>query len=234
MAKKIYHSVLVISDLHAPYHHPDAMAFLKHLKKKYKPDLVVCVGDEVDFHNISFHDSDPDLPSAGDELELAIDALKPLFKMFPEVRLMESNHGSLVYRKAFAKGLPKAVIKSYRDVIQAPVGWEWSNDLTIHTPLGQVYFHHSKGANCLKNSQAMGMSFVQGHHHEKLEILYWGNPNALLFGMTVGCLANPDSLALAYAKNNLHRQIIGTGVIIDGIPHLEPMILDKRGRWIYR
>ena len=45
------------------------MAFLRALKKKYKGfDLVVGIGDEIDQHAISMHDSDPDLPSAGDEL----------------------------------------------------------------------------------------------------------------------------------------------------------------------
>ena len=59
-----YKSVLVISDLHIPYHHPDAFEFLKALKKKYKPDLVVNIGDEIDQHSISMHDSNPDLPSS--------------------------------------------------------------------------------------------------------------------------------------------------------------------------
>jgi len=46
----------------------------------------------------------------------------------------------------------------------------------------------------------MGASFVQGHHHEQMDIHYWGNPNALLFGMTVGCLVDNKSLAMAYNK----------------------------------
>ena len=43
-----YKSVLVISDLHIPYHHPQAFDFLKALKAKYKPDHVVNIGDELD------------------------------------------------------------------------------------------------------------------------------------------------------------------------------------------
>ena len=64
-----YKSILCISDLHIPYHHPQAFDFLKALKKKIKPDLIVNGGDELDKHALSFHDSDPDLPSAGDELK---------------------------------------------------------------------------------------------------------------------------------------------------------------------
>ena len=62
-------SVLVISDLHIPYHHQDAFEFLKALKKKYKPDLIVNIGDELDHHAISMHEHNPDLMSAGDELK---------------------------------------------------------------------------------------------------------------------------------------------------------------------
>ena len=63
--------ILVISDLHIPYHHKDAFDFLKEIKKEYNPDFVVNIGDLLDFHAISMHSHDPDLSSAGDELRLA-------------------------------------------------------------------------------------------------------------------------------------------------------------------
>jgi predicted phosphodiesterase len=75
-------TILVISDYHAPYNHPDAIEFLKACKKQYKPTNVVCIGDETDFHAMSFHDSNPDLPAAGDELQLAIKELKKLYKLY--------------------------------------------------------------------------------------------------------------------------------------------------------
>jgi len=52
--------------------------------------------------------------------------------------------------------------------------------------------------------------------------------------MTVGCLVDSHSLALAYNKNNLRRPVIGCAIIIDGIPQLIPMQLNKKGRWIKR
>jgi len=63
-------AVLIISDMHVPYHHPDTFNFLKAIQKKFKPDNIINIGDSVDFHNISMHDSNPDLPNAGDELNL--------------------------------------------------------------------------------------------------------------------------------------------------------------------
>lgn len=223
--------VLVISDLHAPFMHKDAVAFLKALKKRYKPDRVILSGDEVDNAAISFHDHDADLPSAGDELKQAIGCLRPIYKLFPKADILESNHGSLVMRKALANGLSRKFFKEQRDILQAPSGWNWHFDLTINTPQGQVYFHHGKSSDAQKVSQAMGLSYCQGHFHEHMEISYWGNPNALMFGMTVGCLVDPKSLALAYNKNNLKRPVIGCAVIIEGRPILVPMTLLKNGRW---
>lgn len=227
--------ILIVSDLHCPYEHKDTVAFLRAIKKKYKPTRVILSGDEADFHAISFHDKDSDLDSPGKELEKAIESLKPLYNLFPKAQVLESNHGSLVIRKAIANGLSRKFFKSPQDVLEAPKGWTWHFDINLKLPNGSsCYFHHSKGANVKRNSQSMGCSFVQGHHHESFEIQYWGNPNALLFGMTVGCLVDNKSLALAYNKNNLRRPIIGCAVIVDSIPHLIPMVLNRAGRWVGR
>jgi len=225
--------VLVIGDMHFPFQHPDAIAFLKAVKKEYKPDRVIQIGDEVDFHAISFHDSDPDLLSPGDELESAIKKLQPLYKLFPKVDLIESNHGSLVYRKGKALGLPRHVFKSYREVLQAPKNWNWHFDLTIKLSNGMnCYFHHGKTSDPLKLSQSMGMSAVQGHFHEKFSINYWGNSLGLYWQAFTGCLVNDDSLAMSYNNTNLKRPIIGSLIILDGWPRLLPLVMNSKGRWI--
>lgn len=224
-------TILVISDLHVPYHHQDAFRFLRAVKAKFKPTQVISSGDECDNHAISFHKSDPDLHSAGDELKATIKELKKLYAIFPQVTVMESNHGSLWYRKAMDSGLPADALRSYNEILQAPRGWKWVFDYTVSTPLGPVYFHHSRGP-ALKVAQSFGMSHVNGHHHETFAIQYWSTPEKLMFGMTVGCLVDRKSLALAYSKNNLKRQILGVGLIIDGVPQLVPMLLNKHGRWV--
>jgi len=225
-------SIAVISDMHIPYHHPDLVPFLRAVKNKYKPDKWVCIGDELDKHAMSFHDSDPDLYSAGHELEKSIEVLQPIYKMIPEMDLVESNHGSMVFRKAKAHGIPQAYFKDYRDMIQAPKGWKWSFDLTLKLPDGQkVYFCHGKTSNVLKLSQNMGMSACQGHYHSSFNIQYWGNPNGLFWGFQVGCLIDTDALAFAYNKTTPNRPVIGMGVIQNGHPRLVPLLKDHHGRW---
>jgi hypothetical protein len=232
--KKCYKSVLVLSDMHHPYAHPDLIPFLKAVKKKYAPDKVVCIGDEVDYHALSFHDSDPDLESAGTELKQAIKSLAPLYKMFPKVDIVDSNHGSMVFRKGLASGIPKAALRQYREVLQAPLGWNWTFDVKLQTPLGPVYFCHGKSGSAGRLASQYGMSCVQGHFHEKAQITYISTPEKLMFDAHTGCLADDSSLALGYNKVNPRRPIVSLIVIIDGIPQIVPMILKKGGRWIGR
>lgn len=227
-------SILVISDLHTPYEHPDTLDFLKSLKTKYRFDRVICIGDEIDNHAISFHDSDPDLDSAGKELKQAIKHLKPIYQLFPKVDVIESNHGSLVYRKAKAHGLPKAVFRTYNEMLEAPKGWNWHFDLKLNTPLGLVYFCHGKSGAAGRLASQYGCSTVQGHYHEKAQITYISTPEKLMFDAHTGCLANDKSLALEYNKINPKRPIVSLLVIIGGIPHIVPMVLNSRGRWIKR
>jgi len=225
-------SVLVISDLHIPYHHQDAFDFLKALKKKYKPDMIVNIGDELDHHAISMHEHNPDLMSAGDELKNSRVYVRELEKIFPRMTLVHSNHSSLVYRRALKYGLPKDYLKSYNEFLGVGNGWKWVDDLTITLSDGsRCFFTHGISADVLKVAAQYGMNTVQGHFHTKFSIGYFSNPDALIWGMQVGCLINQKSMAFDYAKNFKSRFIVGCGMIINGQPKLMPMVLDKDGRW---
>ncbi len=227
--------ILLISDPHIPYHHPDAIKFLQYLKDKYNPTRVICMGDELDKHALSFHDSDPDLPSAGDELRLSLPIIKQLKEMFPVMDILESNHGSLLYRKAHAHGIPKQYLRTYNEVLEVDDGWKWWYDMTINLPNGnKCYLHHGKSTNITKTSQTMSMCAAAGHYHETFKVEYWGNPNGLYWAMQTGCLINDKAYAFNYNNCNLKRPIIGTGLIINSMPILEPMVLSSEGRWIGR
>ena len=226
-------TILAISDMHIPFHHKDSFAFLKELKALYKPDLVVSLGDLGDFHNISFHAADPDLLSAGDELEQLQKYSSQLEKLFPSMVIIGSNHGDLILRKALANGLPKGFIRPYNDIYGVGPGWVFVDDLTL-TCKGEpdIYFVHSVRKNLLQVAQQRGQRVVCGHNQESFNIEYAGNPHSLLWSCIAGCLIDKDSLAFMYNKLNLNRPIIGTAVIKYGHPQLCPMVLNKHGRWV--
>lgn len=190
------------------------------------------MGDEVDLHALSYHEKDPDLDAAGPELEKAIKFLKPIYKMFPVVDVLESNHGSLVYRKAKTAGIPRRALRDYRDILEAPRTWRWHFEMRVQMSNGQwLYLHHGKGGPTGQLSMIEGCCAAEGHHHTKFETVYWRNSVGLYWGIRCGYLADHDSLAQAYAQSNLKKGIVGAVMILSGQPRHLPMILKANGRW---
>lgn len=239
-------NILFISDLHCPYQHPDALLFLAALKKKYDFRRVIGLGDELDYHAMSFHDHDPDLDSAGRELERGREVLWELWRLFPLIDWVHSNHGSMAYRKALHNGMPRHLLLDYRDAIFGEksksgrvsrpgargTGWTWDHTLTLDLGNGKrCKIHHGMSVSTRRNVEQAGMCFVQGHHHGTFEIVYHGTPDALNWGITAGCLIDDEALAFSYNKNTIKRPIIGCAGLIDGNPKLFPMALAKGGRW---
>jgi len=229
--------IMCISDTHYPYAHPDHLDFLKALKAKYKfgaKDRYIHLGDEADYSALSFHDSDPDLPNSTRELDLAKEDIHKLEKVFPKLDLLNSNHGSMVYRKRKFHGFPKQVIKDYADILEVnKKNWKWHDNLIVKDKFGSYYFTHSMNADCLKSAQALNYEgYIQSHFHSRFEVKFFSSPESLRWGATIGCLIDKDSLAFAYSRVNIKRPVLGCLVIIDGVPILEPMILRKGNRWV--
>ena len=225
--------ILCIPDLHFPYCHPDALDFLAKVKSKLQPTRIICGGDELDYHAMSFHDKDPDLDNAGTELLKAIGYIETLKNLFPEMDLMESNHGSMAYRKAKHHGFPRHLLKSYNEVLGVDHNWRWHDRLIITLPNGnKCLFAHSLGANVLGASQSVGMSLVQFHHHSQFELRYWQVGTTLHFAVTSGCLVDDKSLAMAYNKYTIKRPIMGVTFIENSLPILIPMVVNEDNRWI--
>ena len=208
--------VLVISDLHIPFHHKDSFDFLADIRRKYRPTETVCIGDEADFAGISFHEKNPDMPSPGDEYKEMMIYLKILYKLFPKVRVCTSNHTARPYRMAHKIGLPNLFIKSYREFLCAPKGWSWHDRILIQ----DVVYEHGEGLSG-RNGAWTGMvqnkkSTVIGHLHGYGGVSYSESPFNQTFAMNVGCLIDPESLAFAYGAKYRNKATLGCGVVIDG------------------
>lgn len=230
--------ILVIPDQHAPYHHVDALAFLADVAELLKPTRVVNLGDETDGHALSFHDSDPNLDSAGPELYRARKFIQELAELFPVMDICHSNHGSLVYRKAFKTGIPVEYIKPYRDILfpdGGGEGWSWADKVYAQLPNGDLtIFQHQSTGDILNNAAHERANIVQGHEHGDYFIRYRSSSTALYWAMVSGCLIDRKALAFAYGKLFPKKPIIGCSAIIDSQPVLIPMPMDDNGRYTGR
>lgn len=202
--------VLAIGDLHEPFCLDGYLDFCKHTYAKYNCNMVVFIGDVIDSHFSSFHETDPDGMGAGDELQLAINKLSRWVEAFPVARVTVGNHDRIIRRKAFSGGIPKAWIKSFNEVLGAP-DWEFVDRVVID----DVQYVHGEGGTAHRKCRDDMMSTVQGHLHTQCYTQWFVGANFKVFGMQLGCGIDHDSYAMAYAKRG-KKPAIGCGVIIGG------------------
>ena len=224
--------VLVISDTHAPFSHPDTVPFLAHLKKKLKPHVVVHIGDVVDFHAMSNYEYDPNGYSPGHELGKAIEFLQEIYELFPKVLVCFGNHDIRIASKAFGAGIPRQAIRDISEIIGCPKGWSCSDSWDIDG----VRYEHGNGLSgkdaAIKAATSNFCPTVIGHVHTAASVHWLANRTALIWAMNTGCLIDNKSYVFKYGSDHRNKPIISCGVVDCGRPSVMPMLLDSNGRWV--
>lgn len=215
--------VLIISDLHIPYSVKGYYNFLKAVNNQFKPGIIINIGDELDYHAMSFHDSDNELFSSSHELDRAIIEIQEgLHKLFPKMYLLESNHGSMILRRAKHHGIPIRTLKPLHELYETPL-WSWHESILLETRQGLMYLCHGKSGSYGRLVKEVGVSCIQGHFHGKFEITYHRGALNTRYSMFVGCLVDVESMAMAYGRNNTVQPVLGVGAIkAGGQPFLTP------------
>lgn len=211
-------NVLVIGDLHEPF---CLEIYLKHCiatYKKYKCNEVIFIGDIIDNHASSYHETDPDGHSAGMELKLAIQNIKKWYKAFPEATVIIGNHDRLIMRKAQTSGLSKLWIKGYSEVLGTP-GWNFVGSIEID----DVLYIHGEGGTARMRARRDLQSVVQGHLHSQAYIEWIVGTKFKIFGMQVGCGIDNKAYAMAYGKE-FAKPAIACGVILKGLVPINVMV----------
>lgn len=193
-----------------------ALDFLSELRREYRPEKIVHLGDELDQHALSDWDKDPEGMSAGDEYEASIKQMKGLYKLFPKVMVCESNHGRRPFRKAFKAGIPRAYMRAYAEFMCAPRGWSWHEEII----LDKVLYIHGDGFTgkdgALRAALGHRCSTVIGHVHSFAGVQYVQGSKDKIFGANMGCLLDPEGYAFAYGKHLVSKPVLGAGIVIDG------------------
>ena len=216
--------VLVIGDTHFPAVLDGYLQFVKDVKKEYKCDTVVHIGDVIDHHCISFHSKHPDHPGAVAEYKQAVEQIKEWKSAFKNMTITVGNHDERVRRIAGDAGIPDFYLKTYEEIYNTPT-WNWVKSC-VHD---NVFYYHGMGGTgmfpAFNTAKAMGISVVAGHHHSCAGINWQVSPLSALFGMNVGCGVDRKSLAMKYGEDHIRKPVISCGVVVDGAPYLELMKL---------
>jgi len=220
---------LVIGDLHEPFSLDEYLDFNIGLYKKYDCDSVVFIGDVIDSSAASYHESDPDGLSAGDELYWAKQRLKRWYQAFPgtienPVNILLGNHDLIFARKVKSAGLPKNILKSFGDIIEAPETWIFHTEDQVYD---NVLYSHGNIGNAYTKALQNRMSVVQGHLHSQSFIQYSVSIKDVIYGLNVGCGIDHHKYAFAYGQPFPKKPVISSAVVLNHgkLPILELMSL---------
>jgi len=200
---------IVIGDLHCPFEKQGYFEFCLDTYDKYNCNNVVFIGDLIDSHATSRHETDPNGMSAKTELEQAIADLEKWREAFPVATVIIGNHDRVVMRRAFSSSIPSMWIKSFNEVLGT--SWDW----TERAEFDGVQYVHGEGGTARTKAKNDLQSTVQGHIHTQAYVEHFCGNRSRIWAMQVGCGLDRDTYAAAYAKH-YKKQAIGCGVVIGG------------------
>ena len=202
-------NVLVIGDPHIPFIKAGYLDFCLDTYNKYKCSKVVIIGDLLDNHAGSFHESDPDGMSAGDELSISEKMIYEMYAMFPNAFVCLGNHDLIPDRKAFSAGISNKWIKRIDEVLNLP-NWTFAEEFVING----VLYTHGTGRKARQRCIQEFTSIVQGHFHSDTYYETFVSEHKLMFALQIGCGIDRRSYAAAYGKHFKKPQL-NCGVVMD-------------------
>ena len=233
--RKTIKRTVVISDLQVPYYDPKAVHNVAKFIRKWRPDRVVTVGDEIDLPQLSRWERGLAGEFAG---TLDADRRKTQEVLFDlgVTDMVRSNHTDRLYNSiktrlpAFADlpelrfenwlGLPDLGIKFHRDPFPVAKGW-----IVLHGDEGSV--SQKGGQTALGLAIRHGKSVVCGHTHRAglsgLTMASGGVLGGILWGLEVGNLMNfKDAKYLKGGSGNWQQ---GFGLIYERKGQVTPVFV---------
>ena len=201
--------ILVIGDVHEPFSLDGYLGFCQDVYSRYNCNQVIFIGDIIDNHYASYHETSPNGLGGGDELQYAIDRVKDWADAFPVADVTVGNHDRIVMRRAFSSAIPQQWIKSYNEVLGT--NWNWTDRVVYDN----VQYVHGEGGTARTRAKNDMMSTVQGHIHTQAYTEWMVGNKFKIFGMQVGCGIDRSAYAMSYARA-YKKQAIGCGVVIGG------------------
>ena len=201
--------ILIIGDIHEPFSLNGYLGFCQDVYSRYNCNQVIFIGDIIDNHYASYHETSPNGLGGGDELQYAIDRVKDWADAFPVADVILGNHDRLVARRAFSSNIPKQWIKSYNEVLGT--NWNWVERIVYD----DVQYVHGEGGTARTKAKNDMMSTVQGHIHTQAYTEWMVGNKFKIFGMQVGCGIDRSAYSMSYARA-YKKQAIGCGVVIGG------------------
>jgi len=203
--------VLVVGDLHCPFDLDGYYDFIVDTYEAYNCNKIIMIGDVIDAHFSSYHETSADGLGGKAELDLAVQRLQRYYKRFPEAIVTLGNHDRIIIRKAQTSGIPSQWIKEYKEVLNTPK-WQYVTEVFID---GVRYVHGDKSGKPRMAAKRDMISTVSGHYHTDFYTEHFFGKTRAIFACAVGCGIDSKSYAMGYMQGG-KKEAIGCAVITGG------------------
>lgn len=226
--------VLIVPDVHAPFHDTKAWALMMKVARYLKPHTIVCLGDLADMFTVSSHSKDPRRSLQLDEelvkvreLRAELDSLKPKRKLF-----LEGNHEDRLRRYLQDKA-PElfSLIDTDKLLGLSENGWEFVG-YRDSAKVGKVSFTHDTNQggkySTMRALETFQSSVVIGHHHTQQFFVEGDATGKYRVGAQFGWLGDVDKVDYMHRVTSLRKWSLGFGVgYLDsnGVLFLQPVPL---------
>ncbi len=224
--------ILILPDLHAPYHDKKAFELVVKVGMSQKPDTIVTLGDFADFYCVSAHDRDPnrqgnlewEVEAANRALD-ALDAIKPKNKIF-----IAGNHENRLERYLMQKAPELFNMVKISEILKLKKrGWKYI-PYRSHATVGKLNLTHDIGSAgrgaVFRAIDTFQHNIVTGHTHRMAYIVEGNAKGEAHVSCSLGWLG--DSAAADYMHTvKAHRDwCLGFGFGYEtksGVVHLQPV-----------
>jgi hypothetical protein len=135
------------------------------------------------------------------------------------MKVCTSNHGIRWMKKAAEAQIPSELMRSYREVIQAPDGWIWQDAWVFRQLRHPFRVIHGMGYSGMNGHRTAaldgGISTAIGHLHAHAGIAYITTSGQTIWGMNTGCLIDVAAYAFQYGKDARFKPSLGLSVVFD-------------------
>ena len=205
--------LLILSDIHIPYHSIDALTCAIDYAKKEKPDAILLNGDTLDFFGLSRFSKDPKKRSIAHELEAFrnfIDILKSTFnaKLYFKIGNHEERYEHFLWMKAGElDGVDEFdlsnIIKARAEGIEIIKDKRIMKAGGLNIIHGHEYFGITSPVNIARGLYMKGkVSALQGHNHQSSEHTETDMNGNITTTWSVGCLSELHPMYMPLNKWN--------------------------------
>lgn len=194
--------ILILSDIHIPYHNIPAVSAAIKWGKTLNPDTILLNGDTLDFYQGSDYVRDKTKKQICDELEVFKDFISVLRLQFSKTKLIfkEGNHSerynTFLYKKAGElQGLEEFSLESIIRKRAGNIDYVGDKRVMKAGNLNIIHGHEFKGGISTPVNIARGLflkarvSCIQGHNHQTSEHTQTDMNGKMTTTWSVGCLS---------------------------------------------